>query len=394
MKIIGLMSGTSADGLDIALCDVADDTGMLTADVLHGTMVPYTTNMRQRILDACHPQTSTTPHISALHADLGRFIGEQVSQFLDTHHATADLIASHGQTIWHDVGDDGTVRSTLQIGSPAYIAEATGITTISDFRARDVAAGGQGAPLTAYVDYLLLRHPTKTRAVQNIGGMGNVTVLSPASADDDDLLAFDTGPGNVLIDSAMHIISKGRQHYDASGQFAADGRVDMAWLESLLDHPYYHRPPPKTTGRELFSSEMAAQYVTIGRERGLSNADILATLTALTAYSIAHAYQQHVSVAIDEIIIGGGGVHNETLMRMLRDMCAPARVLSHDDLHINSDYKEALVFAVLGFLTWHHRVGTSPQQTGAQRGTVLGNITPGDNYLPLLKTLMRGLDLC
>lgn len=384
MKIVGLMSGTSADGLDIALCEVDNRDGHLYAEVLCGTMIPYNASLRQRILTACDPERSNTPLISALHTDLGQFTGEQVRDFLHAHAQDADLIASHGQTIWHAVADDGTVTSTLQIGSSAHIAEVTGITTISDFRSRDVAAGGQGAPLTAYVDALLLRHPTKTRAIQNIGGIGNVTILSPDTAPADTLLAFDTGAGNVLIDSAMSILSEGQQTYDQDGAFAGSGKVDTAWLEILLDHPYYHRPPPKTTGRELFSPSLAEQYVFTGRERGLADADIMATLTALTAYSIAHAYQQHVPVPVDEIVVGGGGVHNKTLMNMVRALCAPATLCTHDDLHINSDYKEALVFAVLGYLTWHNRVGTSPQQTGARHGSVLGNITPSTNYASLV----------
>ncbi len=394
MRIVGIMSGTSADGLDIALCDVYDNDSQLKAEVIVGQTIPYDDTMRQRIIAACNPQNSQTPHISALHTDLGHFIGEQVRQFLTTHQETADLIASHGQTIWHDVDASGAVRSTLQIGSAAHIAESTSITTISDFRSRDVAAGGQGAPLTAYIDYLLLRHPTRWRAIQNIGGMANVTILPPLSAAVDSLLAFDTGAGNVLIDSAMAFITDGEQHYDKDGAFAASGRVDMTWLETLLDHDYYHRPPPKTTGRELFSPELAHRIVDEGRARSLSDADIMATITAMTARSIAYAYTQHVPQQIDEIIIGGGGVHNPTLMKMIHDFCAPIPVMTHDDLGLSSDYKESLVFAVLGFLTWHHRVGTSREQTGARHPSILGNITPANNYLSLLTALVRDLDLC
>lgn len=386
MKIVGLMSGTSADGLDIGLYEITESGNGLNTKIINGTTLPYKSDLRERILQACDLQASNTPLISALNTDLGIFIGEQVGDFLATHQENADLIASHGQTIWHDVREDGSVHSTLQIGSAAHIAEITGITTIHDFRSRDVAGGGQGAPLTSYVDSLLLRHPTKTRAIQNIGGMGNVSILSPSDAG---VLAFDTGAGNVLMDSAMLFITDGEQQYDRDGAFARQGNVNEHWLAELMQHPYYYRSPPKTTGRELFSSALAIEYVEQGRARNLTDADIVATLTALTAKSIAHAYQTFVDASIDEVIVGGGGARNPTLMQMLADYLPDSHVQSHDAIGLNSDYKEALVFAVLGWLTWHHRVGTSPQQTGAQHGSILGSITPGNNYLPLLKQFLQ-----
>ncbi|MEO1287643.1 MAG: anhydro-N-acetylmuramic acid kinase [Chloroflexota bacterium] len=391
MKIVGVMSGTSADGLDIALCDVADTEGGLQAQIIVAETITYDAELRQRILLACDIQHSNTQHISTLHTDLGIFIGEQVCHFLQSYNQFADLVASHGQTIWHEVNNDGIVQSTLQIGSSAHIAELTGITTIHDFRSRDVAAGGQGAPLTAYIDSLLLRHPTKTRAIQNIGGIGNVTVLPNHS---DAIIAFDTGAGNVLIDSAMTIITDGEQSYDRDGQLAAQGTVNENWLEDLMQHPYYHRLPPKTTGRELFTSDYVHDLLMTARERGLSDADIIATLTALTARSIAHAYQTHVTYLIDEVIIGGGGARNLTLMRFLKSYLPDCEIVTHEDIGIDSGYKEGLVFAVLGWLTWHNRVGTSPMQTGAHHASVLGTITPAKNYVSLLQNLVRHLDLC
>lgn len=391
MKIVGLMSGTSADGLDIALCEVQETAEGMQAKVITGTTIPYDAAMRQRILTACDPDRSSTPHISALHTDLGIFIGEQVRAFLQGNQASADLIASHGQTIWHEVQADGAVQSTLQIGSAAHIAEITRITTIHDFRTRDVAAGGQGAPLTSFVDGLLLRHPTKTRAIQNIGGIGNVSILN---AGDDSILAFDTGPGNVLMDSAVSLLTDGAQVYDHDGQLAKCGTIDEAWLNELMQHPYYQRKPPKTTGRELFSPALAANYVQQGRERGLSDTDIIATLTALTARSIAHAYETYAPGVIHEVIVGGGGARNPALMHMLAEFLPDCTVQTHDAIGLNSDYKEALVFAVLGWLTWHNRVGTSPQQTGARHASVLGSITPGENYLQFLQALMTEMGKC
>lgn len=389
MKIIGLMSGTSADGLDIALCDIQGDSSHLSAQIVAGTTVAYHPELRQRIIAACDRHTSRTPFISELHSDLGRFMGQQVRAFLDQHSTHCDLIASHGQTIWHNVDDRGTVTSTLQIGSAAHIAESTGITTISDFRSRDVAAGGQGAPLTAYVDYLLLRHPTHYRAIQNIGGMGNVSLLPPQNDTQTPLITFDTGAGNVLIDRAMQQISAGRMTYDHDGRTAERGSVDRAWLAQLMQHDYYHRPPPKTTGRELFSASLADTYLHAGRARGLCDDDIIATLTALTAESIAHAYRHYAPHPIHEVIVGGGGARNPVLMQMLADVLPDSQVHGHDVLQWDSDYKEALVFAVLAHETWHYRPSTLPQQTGARHASILGSITPADNYLSLLNTFMQ-----
>lgn len=385
MKIVGLMSGTSVDGLDLALCEVNGTPPHLQATLLAGTTIPYPTDLRDAILLACDPEQSSTPHISDLNAAWGRFAGEQICALLAEQDADCDLIASHGQTIWHNADATGQITSTLQIGEAAYIAEITGVTTISNFRVRDVAAGGHGAPLTAYVDWLLLRHPTHWRAVQNIGGIGNVTLLPPLSQPQAQLMAFDTGPGNVLIDSAMTLLTDGRATYDVDGQRAAAGTVNQAWLDEQLAHPYFHRPPPKTTGRELFSPGVAQRYVA---DSHLSENDLIASLTALTAHSISRAYHDFMPQPPAEVIVGGGGARNPTLMAMLADALPDATVLTHEDVGIDSDYKEALVFAVLGYESWHHRAGTLPEQTGARHGSVLGAITPASNYLNLLKMIL------
>jgi anhydro-N-acetylmuramic acid kinase len=385
VKIIGLMSGTSADGLDIALCEIHGAPPHLEAHVIAGCTVPYPPELRNEILCACDATCGNTPRISELHTRLGHVMAEQVIQALSHWQADADLIASHGQTIWHNVTDEGTVSSTLQIGSAAVLAERTGITVISDFRSRDVAAGGQGAPLTAYVDWLLLRHPTRTRAIQNIGGMGNVSVLPSLSDTNASLLAFDTGPGNVLIDHAVTMLTDGQHTYDRDGQLATQGRVHTGWLNELMQHPYYAQRPPKTTGRELFTQQLAADYIQQGRVYDLSDTDIIATLTALTAQTIAHALDTHVNQPVDDLIVGGGGSRNPVLMQHLRDVLAPVDVITHEAVGIDSDFKEALVFAVLAYESWHQRPGTLPSQTGADCATIAGSITPGTNYLALLR---------
>jgi anhydro-N-acetylmuramic acid kinase len=240
--------------------------------------------------------------------------------------------------------------------------------------------------LTSYVDWLLLRHPTRWRAIQNIGGVGNVTFLPPLSDHDSSPLAFDTGPGNLLIDGAVYALTQGKKRYDPRGESAANGQIDEGWLDELLSHAYYESRPPKTTGRELYSQDMIAMLVESGRARGLNDNSILATLTALTAASIADAYQRFAPGPIAEVLIGGGGKHNQALLHMLTTFLpTTTRVLTHEDVGLDSDYKEALVFAVLAHETWHARPGNHPALTGAQQPVVLGQITPGNNYAELIR---------
>ncbi len=389
MKIIGLMSGTSADGIDAAICEISGAPPRLDIQVLATLSLPYDAAMQRRIFEACQPHSSSVESITRLNADLGRVFGQAASALLDTVQVRAEdvaLIASHGQTVWHDVDAMGQVHATLQIGSPAVIAEHTGITTISDFRSRDVSAGGQGAPLTAYVDWLLLRRKSGWRAVQNIGGMGNVTLLPPLDVNTNaDPIAFDTGPGNALIDVAVRQVTQGTQGFDVDGQRAARGTVNTTWLNRLLAHPYYHRQPPKTTGRELFGDDYAKQLIAEAQYQHINDDDMIATLTALTAHSIARAYADFSPVTPKDLVLGGGGARNPTLINMLRDLLPGIEVLTHEALGIDSDFKEALVFAVLGYETWHHRPGTLTVITGAKHARTLGSITPGTNFSRLIQ---------
>jgi anhydro-N-acetylmuramic acid kinase len=389
LRVIGLLSGTSADGIDAALFEISGAPPRLDVRQIASQPTPYSGDLRARVLAACSPATGRVDALCRLNVAIGEAFAQAALDLMAACGVEADLIGSHGQTVWHDVREDGSVSGTLQLGEAAVIAERTGITTVSNFRARDVAAGGQGAPLTAYVDWLLLRHPERWRAVQNIGGIGNVTFLPPLNVDDRPPLAFDTGPGNVLIDGTMSLLTDGAQTYDADGALAAAGRADGDWLESLMEHPYYAEQPPKTTGRELYTASMVDALVQAGRQRGLPAADIVATVTALTAYTILDAYMRYAPAPVEEVIIGGGGVKNNALMTLLKHLLAPARLMTHEALNLSSDAKEALVFALLAHETWHHRTGTLPALTGAAHPTVLGQITPGTNYRPLIDQTWR-----
>ena len=395
MIIAGLMSGTSADGVDVAICDIRGQSGAMSVDLITGATFEYSREMRGRILDCCDAESSRVDLIATLNVDLAKVFAESTLETIkraDLTRDAVDLIGSHGQTIWHDVMPDGRVSASLQIVEAAVIAERTGITTLSNFRAPDIALGGQGAPLTAFVDWLLLRHPEHWRAIQNIGGMGNVTFLPPLSQPDSQPVAFDTGPGNALLDAAVAHFTLGRQTFDRDGLIAARGRVDEEWLDHLLAHPYYQRDYPKTTGRETFGTAAARKLIAEARTRGLSGDEVIATLTALTATNIADAYERFAPASIQEVILGGGGRHNPVMVGLLRELLAPARVLQHEDIGMDGDFKEALVFAVLAHESWHNRPGSLPAVTGASASAVLGQITPGANYAKLLEKTWRHRD--
>ncbi len=388
MIILGLMSGTSADGVDVAICDIKGAPGKLSAELLLGATSPYDPDMRRRILHCCDPIASSVAEIAALNVDLAEVFANAALETVRQAGMSAaqiDLIGSHGQTLWHNVTPTGEVSASLQIVEAAVLAERTGVTTIGNFRARDIAVGGQGAPLTSYVDWLLLRHPAHWRAIQNIGGMGNVTFLPPLADNSSAPIAFDTGPGNALLDIAAAEFSGGALTYDRDGQLARQGRVNEAWLDELLSHPYYAHNYPKSTGRETFGTAAALRLLDEAREHGLSQNEIIATLTALTATNIADAYQRFAPAAVREVILGGGGRHNPVIVGMLRELLAPAKVLAHEDVGMDSDYKEALVFAVLAHETWHGRAATLPALTGADKSSILGQITPGKDYADLLQ---------
>jgi anhydro-N-acetylmuramic acid kinase len=285
------------------------------------------------------------------------------------------LIGSHGQTVWH--APDDTPPSTLQVGEAAVIAERLGVPVVSNFRQRDMAAGGQGAPLVAYVDTLLLTHPSEVRAAQNIGGIANVTFLPPLNRPELAPLAFDTGPGNVLLDHAAARITQGRLQFDQQGELAEQGQVNTALLDWLLDQPYFARRPPKSTGRELFSHAFAEAVWQRAEGMGLLPLDIIATLTAYTAQTIGRTYRDFLPCRPEMVIVSGGGARNPALLRMLADAVRPAALRPSEALGIPGQAKEALAFAILAYESWHGRPGNLPAATGASHPVVLGQITAG-----------------
>jgi anhydro-N-acetylmuramic acid kinase len=377
MIVIGLMSGTSADGIDAAVARLDGAPPHLEWSLLAHTHRPHEPRLRDEIFACFRPESGAVDRICRLNFDLGEAFAAAALEAIAAAGLTpaeVDLIGSHGQTLWHIPPGGAETASTLQVGEAAVIAERTGLPVVSNFRARDMAAGGQGAPLVPFVDWLLLSHPTLTRAAQNIGGIGNVTYLPP-SRGVEGVFAFDTGPGNMLMDDAARRASNGQLHYDKDGAIAARGKIDAALLDSLLADPYFAALPPKTTGREKFGAQLGAQIWDDATQRGLSAPDILATLTAFTAESIARSYRDFLPVPPDEVILSGGGAYNSTLKAMLAERLAPARVFTSDDLGIPSDAKESLAFAVLAYETWHKRPSNLHAATGAKRPVILGDIT-------------------
>ncbi|MFF4648541.1 anhydro-N-acetylmuramic acid kinase [Streptomyces sp. NPDC001380] len=374
MRVIGLMSGTSHDAIEAAAADLRLEGDALVMRPVGALGTPYTPDLRARIAAALPPAATTVEEVCRLDTGIGRaFADAAVRALEELCGGAADLVVSHGQTVHHWV-EDGRVRGTLQLGRPAWIAEATGLPVVSDLRSADVAAGGQGAPLVGAVDALLLRGRPGTPVALNLGGIANVTVV-PQGADP---VAFDTGPANALVDAAVRHFSGGAAEYDEDGRGAAAGRVDPGLLHRLLQDPYYRRPAPKSTGKEHFHLPYLLDALAagpVGRPE-----DVLATLTRLTAVTAAEACRAR---GVTELVVSGGGVRNPVMLRMLGEELPGVPLRPSDGLGVPAAAKEALAFAVLGFLTVHGLPGALPSCTGARRAAVLGSITPGRGPLRL-----------
>ncbi len=378
--VLGLLSGTSADGIDAALVHITGSGVESKLHLLAFETYPYPNELRARVLAASLPGKGTVDEICRLNIAVGECFAQAALQIIAaanvrTH--AVDLIGSHGQTIHHLPYAEPIAgvasRGTLQIAEPSVIAKRTGIITVADFRAADMALGGQGAPLVPIMDYLLFRSATHTRALLNLGGIANLTLLKRNGALDE-VLAFDTGPANMVVDGLMQKFFD--QAYDKNGEVAARGKVSHELLQHLLTHPYFARAIPKSTGREEFGAEFVAQLVQRGGELQLQREDMIATATALTAESVwrGASLLEHSHGAIEELIVSGGGAHNRTLMRMLQEKFSRAKLSTTDEYGVPSDAKEAMLFALLANETVSGNAGNVPSVTGASAATVLGKI--------------------
>ena len=384
-RVVGLMSGTSVDGIDAALVEIGGSDQAPEVRLLAFEDRPWPEGVREQIFPLFRPETATVDKIGYMNFLMGEIYAQAVVSVVEKAGLTLadiDLIGSHGQTIWHapePCDKDGfPVVFTVQIGEGSVIAARTGVPTVSDFRVADLAVGGQGAPLVPFSEYLLYRRSGKTILLQNIGGIGNMTVL-PGDEGPEAVYAFDTGPGNMIIDAVVSALTGGEKTYDAGGAMAAQGKVDQNLLAVLQQDPYYTMPLPKTTGRERFGLQYVGKILDYGREHSQSDADLLATVTDLTAWSITDAYGRYVLPRrqATELVVGGGGSFNATLLGFLRERFAPygVKVLTQEDLGWGSDAKEAVAFAIMADRCVREKPNVLPSVTGARQAAIMGKIS-------------------
>jgi anhydro-N-acetylmuramic acid kinase len=383
VRVIGLMSGTSVDGIDTALVEVEGGQTDLQATLLASRIHPYPEALRQQILRVCQGEPLPLEQLAQLD-DAVAICFAEAAIALQAGQSPADLIGSHGQTVFHRPGNDRDPLSySLQIGRGALIAHLTGIPTVSNFRVADIAVGGQGAPLVPPVDLYLLGDPQEHRCIQNIGGIGNVTYLPARNAPDwqTHLRGWDTGPGNSLLDLAVAQLSQGQLAYDEDGAWAASGKPCQPLVEQWLQHPYFHQAPPKSTGRELFGPFYLDQCQKDAVAQGLSDADLLASLSDLTAASIALNYRLFLPQMPDRVLLCGGGTRNRYLCQRIQHHLPGIPIASTATCGVDPDYKEAIAFAVLAH--WHHQglPGNLPAVTGAQYPVLLGELHPPSQCL-------------
>ena len=370
MKAIGIMSGTSLDGIDVCLIDISEVEKEYKYEIASFGSYPYSSELVSKIMEASKLDTSNVQKICSLNFEISYAYVDAINKFLKEFKVDLkeiEYIAIHGQTIWHNpLESKEFVASTLQIGEPSVIAYAFNKKVISNFRTMDMAAGGSGAPLIPFVDYLLYKNKTKNIALQNIGGIGNVCYIKK-NCDSADVIAFDTGPGNMLIDGAM--IKLFNQTFDNGGKIASNGEIDWDVLEELLDDDYLKTPLPKSTGREKYNQEFLDMIINKVFSNNHSKEDVIATITAYTAYSIVDQYKKFLG-QVDEVVVSGGGSHNNFILEILRkELNVPIIVENRTDAF------EAFGFAILGHMTLLNKPSNMPSVTGAMRQVVLGNIT-------------------
>ena len=387
MNVVGLISGTSADGVDAVLVEISGKGIQSQVKLLAFESYAYSKELRRQLMKVASGG-GNGEEICHLNFWVGEVFSRavlKVAQKAGISLEKVELVGSHGQTIAHrpyPIREAGfKIRSTLQIGEPSVIAERTGVTTVADFRTRDVAAGGQGAPLTPYLHYILFQDSHKSRLVINVGGISNITYLR-AGRGPRDLLAFDTGPGNMLIDGTVACWTKGKEEMDKGGQLAARGKVHEVLLRELMRHPYLRKQPPKTTGREEFGKGLVERVFKLSRRYRLKKEHLMATVTAFTVQSIAYGFKRYVlsKGPVDQIVVGGGGTRNSTLMKWLREALAPAPVLTFEDFRLESRAVEAMAFALMAYQTIVAEPNNLPAATGAPHPVIMGKIIPGKKW--------------
>jgi anhydro-N-acetylmuramic acid kinase len=383
LTVAGIMSGTSADGIDIALVRIRDGADSIPSlKLIAHEAFPFPAALRKAVLAAMNAQDTFTSELARLNWRLGLAYAEALKSAVDRNQVKLDLVGCHGQTLYHQAEQlkyaGRTFACTWQAGEPSMLAQATGVPVVSNFRPADMVAGGQGAPLVPLLDYVLFRHASRGRVLQNIGGIGNLTSIPPSS-NSEQVRAFDTGPGNMIIDALM--LALFQKQYDAGGTVASKGQVLTPVVERALRTSFFRKLPPKSCGREEFGREYASKFLSECQKLSKRKQDAIATATALTAASVTNAYLSFVGERMGEAtvdyVVSGGGVRNLTLMRMLTESLAPhkCKVTSIDRFGMPAQAKEAAAFALLAWQTWMRRPGNLPSATGANRPAILGQVT-------------------
>ncbi|HEX4038758.1 MAG TPA: anhydro-N-acetylmuramic acid kinase [Acidobacteriaceae bacterium] len=381
LTVAGIMSGTSADGIDVALVRIAPRGKRLRLELLGHRAFPFAKPLRAAILAAMDARSISAAELARLHWRLGMAYAEAVRATIDRTRFQPDLIGCHGQTIYHQGAAEPFAgrrfACTWQLGEPALIAAEAGVPVVSNFRPADMAAGGQGAPLVPLLDFILFADAKRARVLQNIGGIGNLTVI-PAGAAQDEIIAFDTGPGNMIVDALMQQLFE--RPFDRDGRVGARGRILEPVLRSALEERFFRQPPPKSAGREQFGAAYAQRFLAACRRHSGNKEDAIATATALTAESIQRAVMEWVLPSTGQVptgfIVSGGGARNRTLLNLLRERLTPLGcAVTTSETTIPVEAKEAVAFALLAWQTWHHRPGNIPSATGAKRPAILGQIT-------------------
>lgn len=380
MIIIGLMSGTSVDGIDAALVEIKGKELDLEVELILGQTFPYPEKLRKKILSVCQGESLSMEEFCQLDDEIALQFAS-AAQNVISKDIKVDLIGSHGQTVFHRPPRQDFLGYSLQLGRGELIAQKTGITTISNFRVEDIAFGGQGAPLVSKIDLCLFSHPRHNRCLQNIGGIGNVTYIPSQKTHNREskIMGWDTGPGNALIDSAVQKFTDGEQSFDLNGDWSRQGKPCLELVQKWLQQDFFRQPPPKSTGRELFSSEYLDNCWQQASPYNLAEADFLASLTELTVMSIADSYRRFLPDNIHEVLLAGGGTHNLYLTERLQNHLQSIKVLTTDQVAISSEFKEAIAFAVLAYWRFNSYPGNLPQVTGASKSVLLGEIHLGSN---------------